>query len=144
MTGRSVGGLGLLASKLTDARLMRYVLASVGALAVDVGSFLALLAAGIGGAAASAIGYSLGIGAHWLMSSRAVFQDTVAERGLARTRQKALFVMSALVGLGITMAIVGASDWAGGDPRLAKVAAIVVAFTATWLLRKRIVFRVVD
>lgn len=128
-------------TRLRDVRLIRYILASVGALAVDVGSFLAFMAIGVAAAPASALGYSLGILAHWLMSSRAVFQDTVAEGGAARTRQKALFVISALVGLGLTTAIVGAADWAGGDPRLAKLVAIVISFTATWLLRSKIVFR---
>ena len=127
--------------KLRDARFIRYLLASVGALAVDVGVFLALLAAGSGAIAASAIGYSLGIIAHWLMSSRAVFHDDVASQGSARTRQKALFVLSALVGLGLTTAIVGLADIAGVDPRLAKAIAIAVSFTATWLLRRHIVFR---
>lgn len=128
-------------TRLRDVRLIRYILASVGALAVDVGSFLALMAVGVAAAPASALGYSLGILAHWLMSSRAVFQDTVAERGVERTKQKALFVVSALVGLALTTAIVGAGDYAGGDPRMAKLVAIVVSFTATWLLRSRIVFR---
>jgi len=141
MTGRSVGGVGLLVNKLTDMRLVRYVLASVGALAVDVGSFLALLALGAAPGPAAALGYSLGIVAHWLMSSRAVFQDTVATSGLARTRQKALFVVSALAGLAVTTVIVGLVARAGGDPRLAKGAAIVVAFTLTWLLRSKVVFR---
>lgn len=130
-----------LVHKLRDVRFIRYVLASVGALAVDVGVFLALLSVGVMAAVASAIGYSFGILAHWLMSSRAVFQDTVAEGGMARTRQKALFVISALVGLGLTTMIVGAGDHAGGDPRLAKVLAIAVSFFATWLIRSRIVFR---
>lgn len=141
MTGRSVGGVGLLASKLTDARLVRYVLASVGALAVDVAAFLACLSAGIAPEPSAALGYSCGIVAHWLMSSRAVFQDSVAERGLARTRQKALFVISALIGLALTTAIVGVVTGAGGDPRIAKGVAIVVAFAVTWLVRSRIVFR---
>ncbi|WP_299196005.1 GtrA family protein [uncultured Erythrobacter sp.] len=128
-------------SKLRDIRFVRYVLASVGALAVDVVCFLALLSLGMMAALASAIGYSVGILAHWLMSSRAVFQDSVAEGGMARTRQKALFVISALVGLALTTAIVGAGDWSGIDPRIAKGAAIFVSFFATWLLRSRVVFR---
>ena len=133
--------MSALAAKLRDARFVRYILASVGALAVDVGVFLALLSFGMLAAAASAVGYAAGILAHWLMSSRAVFQDTVADRGAARTRQKALFVVSALVGLGLTTLIVGAGDYAGGDPRIAKIIAIGVSFAATWLLRSRIVFR---
>ena len=133
--------MSALLAKLRDARFIRYILASVGALAVDVGVFLALLSFGMLAAAASAVGYSAGILAHWLMSSRAVFQDTVATGGMARTRQKALFVISALVGLALTTLIVGVGDYAGGDPRIAKVIAIGVSFAATWLLRSRIVFR---
>lgn len=128
-------------SKMLDIRLLRYGLASVGALAVDMGSFLALLSLGMMAAAASAASYSFGIVAHWLLSSRAVFHDSVAERGPERTRQKALFVVSALVGLGITTAIVGAAVMAGFDPRLAKLVAIVVSFAATWVLRSKVVFR---
>ncbi len=128
-------------TKLRDVRFVRYVLASVGALAVDVGSFLALLSLGLAAAPASAIGYSLGIFAHWLMSSRAVFQDKVATGGMARTQQKALFVISALIGLALTTAIVGLGDWSGFDPRIAKAGAIVVSFFVTWLIRSRIVFR---
>lgn len=128
--------------RLRDIRLVRYLGASVGALAVDMGSFLALLALGSTPAAAAAAGYSLGIVAHWLLSSRAVFSDAVAPRGLGRTRQKALFVISALLGLALTTAIVGLGDIAGIDPRLAKGGAIAASFTLTWMLRSRIVFRV--
>ena len=127
--------------RFVDRRITRYLLASVGALAVDVGIFLALLSFGVWAAGASAIGYTLGIVAHWLMSSRAVFIGNVAERGAGRTRQKALFVVSALVGLGLTTGIVWAGDVSGFDPRFAKLVAIAVSFTATWLLRSRVVFR---
>jgi len=127
--------------RLRDLRFLRYLFASVGALAVDVGCFLALLAAGTLPAAASAAGYCLGILVHWLLSSRTVFVDGVAGRGPERTRQKALFVGSALAGLALTTMIVGAGDFAGFDPRLAKLAAIAASFTLTWLLRVRVVFR---
>ena len=86
--------------RITDLRLVRYVLASVGALAVDMGSFL-------------------------------------------RTRQKTLFVGSAMIGLALTIAIVGIADLGGLDPRLAKLAAIAVSFTVAWMLRSKIVFRAV-
>lgn len=127
--------------RLKDVRLIRYGLASMAALAVDVGVFLVLLGAGIAAAPASALGYGIGIAAHWLISSRAVFTGRVAARGAGRSRQKALFVGSALVGLALTTAIVGAGELAGGDPRLAKLVAIAASFAATWLLRSRIVFR---
>lgn len=128
-------------SRLTDVRLVRYGLASVAALAVDMGLFLALLTTGLAAAPASALGYSIGIVTHWLISSRAVFVGRVAERGPDRTRQKALFVGSALVGLALTTLIVGTGEMAGFDPRLAKIVAIGASFAATWLLRSRIVFR---
>ena len=123
------------------ARLVRYGFASAAALAVDMGAFLLLLSMQMVAAPASALAYSLGIVTHWLLSSRAVFTDTVAERGPQRTRQKALFVGSALIGLALTTLIVGGGDMAGLDPRLAKLAAIAVSFTATWLLRSKVVFR---
>jgi putative flippase GtrA len=128
-------------ARLGDLRLVRYLLASVGALAVDVAVFLTLLALGAWPASASAVGYCAGIVAHWLLSSRAVFADVVASRGAARTRQKALFVVSALLGLGLTAGIVWAGDSAGLDPRLAKLVAIACSFTLTWVLRKNVVFR---
>jgi putative flippase GtrA len=127
--------------RLRDVRLVRYLAASAGALAVDIGSFLALLALGVLPAPAAAAGYSLGILAHWLLSSRAVFNDTVAPRGAERTRQKALFVVSALAGLALTTAIVGAGHLAGIDPRAAKIVAVAASFTLTWLARSKIVFR---
>ena len=126
--------------RLRDQRFIRYILASVGALAVDMGLFMLLLA-GMGAVAASAMGYGAGIAAHWLLSSRTVFTDTVAQRGPGRTKQKALFVLSALAGLAITTAIVGAGEALGIDPRIAKLAAVAVSFLATWLMRSHIVFR---
>ena len=127
--------------RLADIRLIRYVLASVGALAIDTGSFLVLMSLGLLPVLASAAGYCIGIAIHWLLSSRAVFADSVAERGAGRLRQKTLFVGSALVGLALTTLIVGWVDMGGGDPRIGKAVAIVVSFAATWLLREKIVFR---
>jgi putative flippase GtrA len=127
--------------RFSDIVFLRYIAASAFALGVDFGSFLALLALGAPAAAAAALGYSLGIGAHWFVSSRAVFTAGVAERGPERTRQKALFVVSALIGLGLTTAIVGLGGMAGLDPRLAKLAAIAASFSLTWLMRAKIVFR---
>lgn len=127
---------------LRRAAPSRYLAASVVALGFDMASFLALLAAGMPAAPASALSYTLGIGVHWVISSRAVFVAGVAERGPARTRQKALFVASALVGLALTAGVVGLGSALGLDPRLAKVVAVGVSFVATWLLRARIVFAV--
>ncbi|MCZ8171499.1 MAG: GtrA family protein [Brevundimonas sp.] len=130
-----------LLNRLRKTTVIRYGIASVGALAVDMGLFLSLLSLGMVATGASALGYSAGIIAHWILSSRKVFTDTVAERGLARTRQKALFVVSALIGLAVTTGIVGAFTALHGDPRLGKLVAIGVSFTITWMLRKHLVFR---
>jgi putative flippase GtrA len=121
--------------------VIRYGIASIGALAVDMALFLTLLSVGLIAAGASAIGYCAGIGAHWILSSRMVFADSVAEQGPARTRQKGMFVLSALIGLAITTVIVGLATALHGDPRPAKLVAIFASFTATWLLRKHLVFR---
>jgi putative flippase GtrA len=43
--------------------------------------------------------------------------------------------------LGLTTVIVGLGDWAGIDPRAAKLVAIGVSFFVTWLIRSKVVFR---
>lgn len=130
-----------LLARLRDVQFVRYILASVGALAVDMACFLLLLATGTSAVVASAAGYSAGIAAHWLMSSRAVFSEHVARNGTSRSWQKMLFVLSAFVGLGITTLLVGGGELVGIDPRFAKLVAIGSSFIATWLIRSRIVFR---
>lgn len=116
----------------------RYLIASGTALGADIVVFMVLLAGGTAAAGASAIGYLCGIVVHWLLSSRAVFMT----HGYATTRhrQRLLFLGSAFIGLGLTAGIVGLGDAVGIDARLAKVAAIIVSFHVTYLLRKTIVF----
>lgn len=121
---------------------IRYGVVSVAALAVDMGIFLALLQSGMISALAAAIGYAFGIFAHWMLSSRKVFQDRVSQRGSReRTQQKAMFVVSALIGLVLTMAVVGIGEFIDVDPRIAKVFAIILSFTLTYLLRNAVIFR---
>src|SRR4249919_3448472 len=126
---------------LRQALLVRYLGASVIALGCDFACFLLLLQLGLDPAPASALGYSVGIVVHWLVSSRKVFVDGVASGGRARTRQKALFVGSALAGLAVTTGVVAAASALGLDPRLAKLVAVAASFTVTWLLRDSVVFR---
>lgn len=129
-------------NRLRGVTFIRYIFVSVGALAVDMGVFLALLSAGTPSTLAAAIGYSVGIAAHWWLSSRKVFHDRISERGTsARTQQKAMFVISALLGLAMTMAIVGIGEALGIDPRIAKVFAIGGSFMLTYLLRNIVIFR---
>ena len=130
-----------LIGKLSDWQAMRYLAASVAALAADFAAFLILLQAGMLDAAASAAGYTLGIVVHWLFSSRLVFTGGVADKGAARSRQKAFFVFTAVVGLALTTGIVGAADWLALDTVIAKLVAVGTSFIVTYLLRARIVFR---
>lgn len=119
---------------------IRYIVASGGALGVDMAVFMAALILGFAPVAAAAAGYLSGIVAHWLLSSRVVFAGHVGEAGPERIRQQALFLGSALVGLGITTGVVALGGVLGGDPRLAKLAAIAVSFQVTYVLRRKVVF----
>lgn len=131
-----------LANQLRGNVFLRYVAVSVCALATDMTVFLLLLGTGMPGTAASAVGYSVGIFAHWILSSRKVFHDRVSEKGtVARTQQKAMFLASALIGLVLTITVVAAGTALGMDPRIAKVAAIATAFVLTYLLRNVVIFR---
>ncbi|HEX5257827.1 MAG TPA: GtrA family protein [Sphingomicrobium sp.] len=125
---------------MPDQIYLRYIAASAASLGVDFAIFLAALSVGISPAPAAAVGYIVGIVCHWLISSRMVFVGQVAQSAAARRQQQALFVLSALVGLGITTGIVGLGTRYGLDPRIAKGIAIVVSFQATYVLRKKVVF----
>jgi putative flippase GtrA len=125
---------------MLDRIYTRYLGASAASLGVDFATFMAALSAGVPPALAAAFGYAAGILCHWLISSRIVFVGRVAADSPGRRQQQALFLLSALVGLGITTAIVGLGSRYGIDPRIAKGIAIVVSFQATYMLRKKVVF----
>jgi putative flippase GtrA len=118
---------------------LRYIAVSGGALGIDLAIYFAALSVGMAAEIAAAIGYLTGVAVHWILSSRLVFDD-VAERGRARIRQKALFLTSAFIGLGVTVAIVALATRYGLDARLAKLVAVAVSFQTTYLLRRTIVF----
>jgi putative flippase GtrA len=100
-----------------------------------------LLRLEVPGGLAAFLGYSIGMVVNWLLLSRAVFGDSLAERGAARTQQKALFVISTLLGLGLTTVIVSIAAAVGFNLVITKGIAVVVSFTANWLVRKHFVFR---
>jgi putative flippase GtrA len=126
--------------RMLDQVYTRYIGASVVSLAVDFGVFMAALTLGMPPALAAATGYVSGIASHWAISSRLVFAAQVAGSTAGRRQQQAMFVLSALVGLGITTGIVGLGSRYGLDPRIAKGIAIVVSFQATYVLRRKVVF----
>jgi putative flippase GtrA len=125
---------------MLDQVYTRYIGASVVALGIDFAVFMATMSLGVPPALAAACGYAAGIVCHWLISTKMVFVTQVAAVGAARRQQQGLFVLSALVGLGITTGIVGLATRYGLDPRIAKGIAIVVSFQATYVLRKKVVF----
>jgi putative flippase GtrA len=122
--------------------LLRYLGASICALIADIGLFLALLQASVPATSASALGFSLGIAVHWFISSRLVFAATTAASGAERWRQKFLFLLSAGVGMVLTVSIVAGGELAGTDPRLAKLVAVGFSFVTTYILRRLFVFAV--
>ena len=125
---------------MLDQVYLRYIGASAASLGVDFATFMLALSVGVPPALAAACGYIVGILCHWLLSSKLVFVGQVAADAAARRQQQVLFVLSALVGLGITTAIVGIGSHYGLDPRIAKGFAIVVSFQATYVIRKKVVF----
>ena len=125
---------------MLDQVYTRYIGASVVSLAVDFGVFMTALALGMPPALAAATGYVSGIASHWAISSRLVFAGQVASSAAGRRQQQLLFILSALVGLGITTGIVGIGSRYGLDPRIAKAVAVAVSFQATYVLRRKLVF----
>lgn len=120
--------------------LSRYLLASVVALGCDVAVYFALVGMSLDTTFASALGYSIGIIVHWLISSQIVFVGKLRE-GTALHLQRALFAGSALLGLGLTVGIVAMFTSLGSDALTAKIAAIIVSFIAVYVTRKWGVFK---
>lgn len=129
-----------IARRAFQLTFLRYIFASVGALAADMGVFLLLLATGRDATISSALSYGGGVIVHWLISSRLVFVRGARTTGTRRVKQKAYFVASALVGLAMTVMIVASGSATGIDPRLSKLAAIIASFLVTYCLRKTLVF----
>ena len=130
----------MLAVRRNGPVFARYLGASGVALGLDIAVFAAAVALGVPAGAAAALGYSAGIALHWWLSSRAVFATGLAAQGRARARQQALFVLTALVGLALTTAIVTLLSAGGVAAGPARIAAIGVSFVATYLLRRAFVF----
>lgn len=118
----------------------RYIMASATALAADLSLFLTLLHLGTQAVLAASAGYCAGLFVHWMISSRFVFPNQVRPFVGQRRKQKAMFVASTFIGLGLTGLIVGMAGPLDIDPRLAKLVACAVSFQAIYLLRKNVVF----
>jgi putative flippase GtrA len=133
-------GLTALALRQVLGRLMlaRYLLASIVALCADTALFLALSHRLLPPAPAACAGYVFGIAVHWLLSVRFVFTGGVAAR--ASAAQPLQFLLSALLGLGVTTGVVALATGAGAPALPAKLAAVAISFTLVYLVRKHVVF----
>lgn len=138
--GMWVGNLPGPLAVLNRFSITRYLLASIVSLAFDVALFMVLVSFLFDPGIASALGYSAGIVVHWLISSSFVFPGKTRQ-GAALQLQRLGFVGTAVLGLGITVAIVSALTEIGIMPVIAKGVAVVVSFFAVYVTRKYGVFR---
>jgi putative flippase GtrA len=123
-----------------DFRYARYLVVSAISLGVDLANFFLMLEVNVPAVQSSILGYVSGLAAHWLLSSRLVFADKMPSTLAAQGRQKLLFVISALMGLAITAAVIECGLRLGIKPGLSKLAAIAFSFHVTYLIRRRFVF----
>lgn len=129
-----------LTRRLLDLHFIKYFIASVGALAVDMGSFLLLLNTPLQPGISAGIAYTFGIMAHWVLLSRSVFEDGTHQRGRARTKQKAAFLTTTWAGLGVTSGIVGLAGFLGANVIISKGIAVAISFVMNYLIRKKFIF----
>jgi putative flippase GtrA len=120
------------------ARLMfaRYLLASICALTSDFAIFLALDHGGAAPMVAALGGYASGLIVHWVISIRFVFDLA----GGPTHAQRIGFVVSALIGMSITLALVGALSAIGMAPAIAKLLSVPVSFLSVYAIRKYGIF----
>ncbi|MFC3439973.1 GtrA family protein [Sphingobium rhizovicinum] len=114
----------------------RYLLASICALSGDFAVFLALDRVGASPVIAAVGGYGAGLVVHWIISIRFVF---VLDQGPTHA-QRIGFVVSAMLGMGVTMLLVGALSALGLAPPLAKLLSVPLSFLTVYAIRKYGVF----
>ena len=125
------------------ARLMPelsyYTIVSAVALAVDVAVFTVLTRGGMRAAVAGMVGYGAGLILHYMLSVRFVFETQGSSKSVLR--RFAEFVLSGLIGVVITWAIIlAATEFAHLPALVGKVAAVGTSFIIVFLLRRGIVF----
>jgi putative flippase GtrA len=118
----------------------RYVLVSAAALAVDALITLNLTWSGFTPSLSAAAGYIVGLTLHWVLSTRFVFAAELgADRG-ARARQAALFILSGLAGLAVTVATFSTAVAFGIAASVAKALAVAISFCIVYLIRRHVIF----
>jgi len=120
-------------------QLSRYSLVSALALSLDFTVFLSLTVSAVTPALAGVIGYALGLGLHYLLSTRFVFNAQVTDKLHARLFSE--FALSGIVGIGITAFIIAlATREAGLSAPLSKGLAALASFLVVFALRRTVVF----
>lgn len=121
------------------AQLSRYSAVSALALALDFTVYLALAASGVSPPLAGVIGYALGTGLHYVLSSRFVFDARATDKVHARLLGE--FALSGIAGMGITALVIAlATEVAGLAALPAKVLAAAASFLVVFALRRTVVF----
>ncbi len=117
----------------------RYLVVSAIALGCDIAVYTILIGSGHLAPVAGALGYAVGLLAHFTLSSYWVFPDADQSRRLMPTFAK--FVATGMFGLALTAAIIGVLTRSGlADPFTAKGAAVAATYVAVFVLRRAYVF----
>lgn len=136
----TIGGLTTKAMRTLGEDRVRYVLVSFVALGVDTLITLNLTWAHVAPAISAAVGYIVGLGIHWLLSSRFVFADGLGESRRARAKQAALFFASGFGGLAVTVAVFTTAMMLGAPALFAKALSVGVSFCVVYLIRRHLIF----
>jgi alpha-1,2-mannosyltransferase len=124
-------------------QLSRYTAVSAVALAVDFAIYLALTALGMRPLLAGVIGYAAGMGLHYLLSVRFVFDARATDK--AHTRLFGEFAATGISGMGVTALVIAvATDLFSIAPLPAKVLAVGASFLFVFALRRTVVFSARD
>lgn len=120
-------------------KLSRYTLVSVAALVLDFAVYMVLVQLTEMPTLAGVIGYTLGLGLHYSLSVRFVFDIMATDKSIRRTFVE--FVVSGLVGLCLTALVIWLATTVVGLPALiAKVLAVGISFLAVFAMRHAVVF----
>jgi putative flippase GtrA len=120
-------------------QLSRYSMASVFALATDVGLYTLLCGFAVNAVLAGITGYAAGMITHYILSSMFVFDGRLSQKPAARRLIE--FTASGLLGLVLTGLVIGVmTEYFAASAIIAKLAAVILSFLAVFFVRRSIVF----
>ena len=119
--------------------LSHYTVVSIVALGMDLAVFNAVLFSSMRASLAGIIGYTAGLGVHYVLSRRFVF--TAADTAKGDLRRFGEFALTGCVGLAMTWGVIAlATDVAHLPAMFGKIVAVGTSFVVVFLLRRGIVF----